>query len=174
MLEIVPITQGEAFRFVHLVHRHLDPPEGWICGVGLERDGELVGAGILGRPVAPKTAKDRFVAEITRTAILEGVRNGNSKVYAALRDSAKSLGYRKVQTFTLPHESGASLRAVGFVLVRPWQDDEPRRPGQWGRSRAGRTFNLFGEPEAATQPKNRWECLLRGAPDRDQPRAMRD
>ena len=165
-LELVPVTQAEAFAIVAKIHRHLDPPRGWVCGVGLAVGGSrrLVGAGILCRPVSPKTAKDKGVAEISRTAVPAGLRNGNSKIYGALRDAARALGYWKVQTFTLASESGASLRAVGFKLERPAAEDRSRQPGAWGLSRPGRTPSLFGEPEIQVEPKNRWECLLREEP----------
>lgn len=78
----------------------------------------------------------------------------------ALRDVARALGYWKVQTFTLQSESGASLRGAGFVLERPAAEDKARPKGAWGRSRPGRSANLFGEPEISTEPKNRWVCLL--------------
>lgn len=164
-METVPVTKAEAFAMIAKVHRHLDPPEGWVCGVGLALDGELVGSGILCRPVAPKTAKDRRISEIARVAVPAGLRNANSMVYAALRDAARALGYWKVQTFTLESESGASLRAVGFKLVRPAAEDSPRRPGQWDSNR--RTPTLFPElePEIAGEPKNRWECILRKEPE---------
>lgn len=156
-LALHPVTQAEVFAMVTWLHRHLDPPEGWVCGVGIALDGALVGGGILCRPVAPKTAKDRGVAEISRVAIPEGFRNANSRLYASLRDAARGLGYWKVQTFTLASESGA----VGFKLVRPASEDKPRPAGAWGLSRTG---SLFGEPEIAPEPKNRWECLLRQEP----------
>lgn len=165
-LELAPVFQDEAFDLIYEVHRHLDDPEGWLGGVGLVADGLLVGAGILSRPVAPWTASDRRICEITRVAVPEGIRNGSSKLYAALRDMARSQGYWKVQTFTLPSESGASLRGAGFVLVRPWEQDTPRKPGQWASNR--RHPSLFGpEPlsEAESSPKNRWECVLRAEPD---------
>jgi hypothetical protein len=42
--------------------------------------------------------------------------NANSKLYAAALRSAKAIGYRRAITYTLPTESGASLKAVGFTL----------------------------------------------------------
>lgn len=119
--------------------------------------------------MAPAIARDRRIVEITRVAVPEGIRNGCSKVYAALRDMARAAGYWKVQTYTLASESGASLRAVGFVLVRPANEDGgQRRHGQWGAHR--RTLSLFGEPEIASEPKNRWECVLRAEPEFRRPK----
>jgi hypothetical protein len=75
---------------------------------------------------------DGYTAEITRCCVLENERNANSKLYAAAIRAARAIGYRRIITYTLPEESGASLKAVGFSLdgqtadVRSW--DVPSRP----------------------------------------------
>lgn len=45
-------TIREAKAFVRRHHRHNMPPLSWKFGVGLERDGELIGVAMAGRPVA--------------------------------------------------------------------------------------------------------------------------
>jgi hypothetical protein len=57
----------------------------------------------------------------------------SSKLYAAAIRAARAMGYRKIITYTLPEESGASLKAVGFILdgqtvYRPWNTaSRPRK-----------------------------------------------
>lgn len=58
---------------------------------------------------------DPFLIEITRTCVVD-TPNGNSQIYGALCRAAKALGYRRVITYTLAAESGASLKASGFVV----------------------------------------------------------
>jgi hypothetical protein len=75
----------------------------------------LIGVVIVGRPVA-RRQDDGYTAEITRCCVLDNQRNANSKLYGAAVRAAKAMGYRRVITYTLPEESGASLKAVGFTL----------------------------------------------------------
>lgn len=72
-LELVPITLRDARAYVGKVHRHSEPPVGWLCGVGLHNHGELVGVAILGRPTA-QALQDGLTAEVTRVAT-DGVRH---------------------------------------------------------------------------------------------------
>lgn len=167
-MELVPtpITQKVAFRFIGLKHRHLKHIVGGITCNGISRGGVLVGAAVYGRPVAPAAARDTCIAEIVRTCVIEGVLGGNSKLYRMCAEQARSQGYWKIQTFTLASESGVSLKAAGFFLERPAEDDTERVKGQWGNSRKkGFIPNLFGEPDTANQPKNRWVRILGKKPE---------
>lgn len=47
--------------------------------------------------------------------MLAGQPNANSKLYAAAVRAAFAMGYRRVLTYTLPEESGVSLKAAGFM-----------------------------------------------------------
>lgn len=123
-LELVPISLREARAFVARHHRHNEPPRGWLCGVGIEVDGVLVGVAILGRPVAP--GFDRRTAEVTRVCTVEGTTNAASRAYGAMCRAAAALGYRRVVTYTLADEPGTSLRAAGFRI-----DAELRERGAW-------------------------------------------
>lgn len=51
---------------------------------------------------------------MTRVAT-DGTYNACSILYAAAARAAKAMGYERIQTFTLPSEGGASLRASGWV-----------------------------------------------------------
>ena len=112
-IHICPITLREAQDFVRAHHRHNDPPQGHKFSIGLMDGGSLIGVVVAGRPIA-RANDDGYTAEITRCCVLDGRRNANSKLYAAAIRAAKAMGYRRVLTYTLPEESGASLKAVGF------------------------------------------------------------
>lgn len=127
---ITPITLRDACAFIAEHHRHNRPPRGWKFGVGLMQNGALVGVATAGRPVARKL-DDGITLEVNRTCT-NGARNANSMLYGAVWRAGKAMGYRRVITYTQHGESGASLRAAGFVLVKHlpantgW--DVPSRP----------------------------------------------
>lgn len=112
-LRTVPIKHAEANDFVRRLHRHNRPTLGAIMCAGVERDGELCGVAIAGRPVARKLDDGRTI-EILRVCT-DGTRNACSMLYRAICRAAKALGYRSAITYTLPEEGGASLRAAGFI-----------------------------------------------------------
>jgi len=148
---IVPITQAEAKAFVGKHHRHNRPPLGSIFCVGTALDGRLVGVAIVGRPIA-RMLQDGFTAEITRTCT-DGTPNANSILYGACRRAARALGYRRLITYTLAEEAGASLRAAGFVQVA-----EVPAADTWSRiARRRMQVDLFGAEQRLAGPKRRWE-----------------
>ena len=125
MSELCPITLKTAQDFVREHHRHNDPGQGHKFSIWLTADGALIGVVVCGRPIA-RAFDDGFTAEITRCCVLENKPNANSKLYAAALRAAKAMGYRRIYTYTLPSECGASLKAAGFRLdgqtanCRPW------------------------------------------------------
>ena len=129
-MNIVPITLKTAKEFVMAHHRHNRPPVGHKFSVGLESDGVLIGVAVAGRPVA-RMLDDGLTLEVTRTCT-DGTQNANSMLYGAVWRAAKAMGYRRVITYTQGEESGASLRAVGWVRDKElaaragW--DAPSRP----------------------------------------------
>lgn len=124
----VPFGQAAAFCAVH--HRHLNPPAGHVFSLGVFDKRRLVGVAIVGRPVA-RLLDDGRTLEITRVAA-DGTRNACSALLAACRREARKRGIAKVVTYTLPTESGVSLRAAGF---RP---DGVAGGGAWGRASRAR------------------------------------
>ncbi|AXX00992.1 hypothetical protein AAAW47_000744 [Cronobacter sakazakii] len=127
-MEITPITLATAREFIAAHHRHNKPPVGHKFSVGLKNDaGELVGVATAGRPVA-RHFDDGLTLEINRTCTT-GERNANSALYGAVWRAARALGYRRCITYTQADESGASLRAAGFVRVK---DLPPRQ--SWAAS----------------------------------------
>lgn len=117
MLKIVPITLKTAQEFVKKHHRHNKPPVGHKFSVGLETDwGLLIGVACAGRPVA-RLFDNGLTLEVNRTCTL-GDKNANSMLYGAVWRAAKAMGYRRCITYTQHDESGASLRAVGWIRVK--------------------------------------------------------
>lgn len=115
-MDIVPITFRQACDFVRQLHRHNKPPAGHKFSIGLLHEGVLVGVAMAGRPVA-RFFDDGLTLEVNRTCT-DGTRNANSMLYGAVRRVAWGMGYRRIITYTQADESGASLRAAGFVLVK--------------------------------------------------------
>lgn len=139
-LRLRPITLKEAKRFVSDEHRHNAPPVGWKFGVGVvDTDGVLVGVATAGRPVA-RYHQDGYTLEINRTCT-DGTRNANSMLYGAVWRAAKAMGFRRCITYTQANESGASLRAVGFVKVR----ELPARRS-WAESTANERLKRMRSP----------------------------
>ena len=114
-LELAPLDQETAFDFIRQYHRHHEPPPGDILRVGIVLDGELVGAATWGRCVA-RELNDGFTAEITRVCS-DGTPNVCSMLYGACVRMALAAGYRKVVSYVLASETGASAKAAGFRVV---------------------------------------------------------
>ena len=115
---VIPITRTEMCNFIREHHRHHCPPVGFKAAIAAAKDGTVVGVGIVGRPVA-RHLDDGWTCEITRVAVVDGEdgRNACSFLYGALRRLGFALGYRRIITYTLPTESGASLRGAGYRQV---------------------------------------------------------
>lgn len=88
-MKLRPITLKEAKEFIKLNHRHHSPTVGWKFGVGLEKEGVLVGVAVAGRPVARKLDNGKTL-EVTRLAT-DGSKNACSK--ALFRNRARRSGF---------------------------------------------------------------------------------
>lgn len=147
-LTAVPMTRAEANEFVGSFHRHNKPPLGGLFQVGASDGGRLVGVAIVGRPVARKL-QDGATAEVLRCCVLDDAPKGTcSFLYGACWRAAKALGWRKLITYTLQSESGASLRGAGWRTVAELAGNDP---AMW-RTRAGREWQ-----PVVGQQKLRWE-----------------
>jgi hypothetical protein len=124
-LELIPITFAEANEWVRSLHRHHKPVVGAKFCIGAGTAGELVGVAIIGRPVA-RMLDDKWTVEVTRCCT-NGYRNACSFLYGAAWRAAQCLGYRRMVTYTLASESGASMRATG------WRCDGAAGGGSWSR-----------------------------------------
>ena len=142
-LVLVPVSLRDASSFVEQHHRHHRPPQGGLFAVGCAQDDAVVGVAIVGRPVS-RVLQDGWTAEVTRLCTT-GERNACSMLYAAAWRAARALGYRRLITYTLPEEGGASLRAAGWKLI-----------GEAG----GGSWDCPSRPRVdrhPTQTKLRWE-----------------
>lgn len=140
-----PVSLREANAFVTRYHRHHPAARGAKFVVGVVADGVLVGVAIAGRPVA-RALDARQVLEVTRLCT-DGTPNACSFLYGVVARIARALGYRRLITYTLAHESGVSLRASGWRLAYRTKRDT------WDTPARRRTT-------APTPPKQCWELIL--------------
>ena len=124
---IVPLTLPEANTWVARLHRHHAPiPAGFAWwAVGAVADGRPCGAAIAGRPTN-RNNDDRQTVEVLRVAA-DGTPNTCSALLGACARAARAIGARRVLTYTLTTESGASLRGAGWTCEdadtgRSWWD----------------------------------------------------
>lgn len=143
-LQVSPVTLREAHAYVADKHRHHDPDVGALFAIGAADGQEVVGVIVVGRPKARMLAVDDYTAEVTRCCT-NGARNACSLLYAAAWRAARAMGYRKLITYTLPSEGGASLRGAGFRCVGE------AGGGSWSRKQRPRVDTH------PTQSKLRWE-----------------
>jgi hypothetical protein len=130
-VKLRPISLRDANDYVFLFHRHHGPVQGAKFAIAVVNDaGWPEGVVIVGRPVA-RRLDDGVTAEVTRLCT-EGARNACSMLYGAAWRAAKAMGYRRIITYILAEENGASLRAAGWRLVGEagggsWsREDRPR------------------------------------------------
>jgi hypothetical protein len=145
-LTVVPLSLGEANALVELLHRHHKPVVGHKFSVGAHDGKQVIGAAIVGRPVA-RHLDDGWTLEVNR-CVTDGTRNACSLLYGAAWRATKAMGYRRLITYTLPQEGGASLRAAG------WTNVGLRGGGNWNvssRPRVDTAVELRGQ-------KTLWEA----------------
>jgi hypothetical protein len=124
-LRIIPLDLAEANALVTQWHRHHKRVPGAKFALGVAEEDRICGAAIVGRPVA-RMSNDGLTLEVNRL-VTDGTRNACSKLYAACWKAATALGFKRLITYTLPEEGGASLRASG------WKCIGERGGGSWSR-----------------------------------------
>lgn len=144
-LFLTPISRAEAQHFIKQHHRHHGAPVGDVFRMAVSCENGIVrGVATVGRPVA-RMLDDGWTLEVNRCCT-DGSRNACSMLYGAAWRAAQALGYRKLITYTLATEFGASLRASGWRVI--------------GEVR-GRSWNRESRPRVDTHPlqdKLRWEA----------------
>lgn len=151
-LSLVPITLKEAHVFVSDHHRHHDPDVGGRFAIGAALSREIVGVSVVGNCKARMLDADAYTAEVTRVAVIELPRLESGHVvgvcsflYAACWRAWRAMGGRRLVTYNLPDESGASLRGAGWVCIGE------AGGGSWDREDRPRVDTH------PTQTKFRWE-----------------
>ncbi|WP_042700746.1 XF1762 family protein [Azospirillum sp. B506] len=157
-LSLCPISLDEANAFVARLHRHHEPVQGHKFSLGAMLGRELMGVAIVGRPVS-RIRDDGDTLEVTRLCTVakraipgklnrkgeQCFHNPTSFLYGAALRATFALGYRRLGTYTLPSEGGASLRACGWKLIG---------------ERGGGSWNCPSRPRTDTHPtgpKLLWE-----------------
>ena len=115
MIELCPMTLKEANAYVEQHHRHHGPVVGHKFSIGLSDGEKIVGVAIVGRPVA-RHLDDGWTLEVNRLCT-DGTRNACSMLYSAAWRAARAMGYKRLVTYILDTENGASLRASGWKCV---------------------------------------------------------
>lgn len=143
MIAVCPVTLREARSYVEQYHRHHRMPQGGLFAIGAT-DGESIrGVAIVGKPVA-RMLSDGWTAEVVRPCT-DGTRNACSMLYSACWRAARAMGYRRLITYTLPEEGGASL------LASNWRCIGEAGGGSWSRKDRPRVDTH------PTQSKLRWQ-----------------
>ena len=122
-MNAIPLTRAEAVAFIEKHHRHHKPAQGDKFRFGCAVGGSLAGVIQVGRPVN-RILDDGSILEVTRLCT-DGTENACSFLYARAAKIAGLMGYRKIITYILDSENGASLRAAGWhkeadVQGRSW------------------------------------------------------
>ena len=129
---VIPYTLRKANDFVAEHHRHngRTARNGGKFAIALQHENSVVGVAIVGNPLSA-TYMDGFTAEVLRTCLCEECpKNGNSMLYGACRRIWFAMGGRRLLTYTLTDESGASLRGSGWVKVAEIKGHDP---ATWGK-----------------------------------------
>ena len=142
-LEAEPITLKEASTYIDRHHRHNAGPSIHKFSVCLRAAGEPepVGVAVASIPKA-RHQMDGETLEINRCCTDPRYADVCSNLYARAIRIGREMGYRRFLTYTLPDESGSSLRAVGFQpdgVVKGSDSgwDSPSRPRGTERYPAG-------------------------------------
>ncbi len=112
MMVIRPLTLKQANALVTTLHRHHKPCRGHRFSVGCFEGDRLLGAAIVGRPVAAAVSQYE-VAEVSRL-VTDGSKNVCSFLYSACARVCREMGFKKIQTYILESEPGTSLIASGW------------------------------------------------------------
>lgn len=136
---ISPITVRAAIAWCRQVHRHLPDVQGGLFATSVCTEDGIAAVGIAGHPPRVWMGTGRIV--ISRVAAREDLPTVGehaapacTMIYGSLCRAARALGYREAWTYTLPGESGASLRAAGFTDMGETRGEEWDRPSRARRA----------------------------------------
>lgn len=127
-LAAIPLTRDQANAYIVDHHRHHGPVAGHRFIVGAIVGDELVGVMVAGRPRARKIEQYRNL-EVSRLCS-DGAENVCSFLYSRAAQCARVLGFETVFTAILESESGASLKASGWVYAYTTRGGSQDRPSR--------------------------------------------
>lgn len=148
-MKVVPVTLREANDFVEQFHRHSrrTSRDGGKFAIGASDGAQLCGVAIVGRPLA-RLLNDSVTAEVLRVCVSPiAPRNTCSFLYGRCWRIWQQMGGRRLVTYTLQSESGASLKGAGWKIV----GDLKPRSGWATADREREWYPIYG------QAKFRWE-----------------
>ncbi|MFQ9922086.1 MAG: XF1762 family protein [Beduini sp.] len=150
-MRAVPIELKEANNFVAELHRHHPPVYRDKFRLAcIAEDGHICGVIQVARPVA-RHLDDGKTLEVVRCCT-DGTYNACSFLYSRMTRIAKEMGYKKIITYILDSETGASLKAAG------WHKEADIK---------GHSWNCKSRPRCTKAPtcnKQRW-CRYLNAED---------
>ena len=148
--KIVPLSLKEANEFVTTHHRHNKKTAGHKWSTGLMYQDELVGVAIVGRAIS-RHMDEKYTVEILRLCIKDPApKNACSFLYSKVWRIWQTMGGKKIITYTLDEESGASMRAVG------WKKAGTTTPVKEGKGWTNRGKGRIWQP-VNSKLKYRWE-----------------
>lgn len=153
---LVPMTLATANDFVALYHRHNGRTARnggkWACAVAT--NGKLVAVAIVGNPLSA-TFMDGWTAEVLRVCTISVAPKGTcSMLYGACWRAWRAMGGRRMMTYTLTSESGASLRGAGWIAVGT------TKPVKVGWRKKDHLKNKRTHSPVMLEIKTRWEIKL--------------
>ena len=150
---MVPTTFPKANEVVRRLHRHHAPLPGgfaWFC-VAAVVEGSVVGVAIAGRPTN-RNNDDGQTVEVLRLAT-DGTPNAPSALLGSCARAARAIGARRIITYTLSREGGASLRGAGWICTKA-------DTGKSWWTHAGSRTAAVDRPHM-NEHKSRWELVFR-------------
>jgi hypothetical protein len=144
--EIKPCELKEAKDFIQKYHRHHKPPQGHRFSLKLVEENKIRGVIVVGRPIG-RFQDDGETIEITRVCT-DGMPNACSMLIGAVRRVGKAMGWKRIISYILETENGASYKASNFQLMGITKGDT------WNRKKRSR------KDEQPTCIKKRWEIKL--------------
>ena len=162
MLQVRPISIAKANDFVAEHHRHHGRKTGCKFAVACYEDPVLHGVAICSNPVA-RNSDDGLTLEVSRLCT-DGARNACSILYGACARIARDMGYKKIQTYILESENGASLRASGWIVDAEkagavnWRQCNSKRQNQ--RDEQPLQMTMFQRKKPPEEMKRRYAKYL--------------
>lgn len=153
---LAPTTLRKANDFVADHHRHngRTSRNGGKWAVSIMVENEVVGVAIVGNPLSA-TLMDGWTAEVLRVCVVDEAPKGScSMLYSACWRAWRAMGGRRLITYTLQSESGASLRGAGWIIVGQ------TKPVKEGWRKKDHLSETRVHSPVMLEKKNRWQMDL--------------